>query len=607
MTISCPSPPRAKKAYTGSYLAPNGLPWLSVSQVEKFNGCARQWAIRYLGKIKDEDASSLVLGTRVHEIAEAYLKEGARPNLGEFLKLPKRNRRTGEVKEITYYPGQIVHAGVHLLPVPGSAKIEGDFRFSTEVDGDPVYWQGALDMEMPSDALEKRWKGPDVLLVGDHKTSTNIKNYGKTAEPLTQGWEADEEKRKASKYPKPGRLLADPQFNLYAHKLQREHKVSRCGGYWVYYLTDPTKPAEAQAVPVVAESDHVLEQVAKLEKSARVILSLYKDKPDPGTIEPNVSQCDAFGGCPYKDTKYCVLDNRTALSIGDAMSDDFMSAISKLVDAQPAPVRIPPPPPPPPKLTVPPPPPPPPAPAATYNVVKASQGDNPWGVQQLAPAIGTQPVNGQSEVSSIEPDAEAMEALKGYMRDAMKLSEDKIEEYTRPKVEHGFINSPEGPEFPIASPEELAPVVDTKAEVSTDSLDSMDRDALKAFAVHLGVVQANARFQAPKLKELIRGVTGYVGALETYQAGVGVAVPAGAVEALVAKMAEKLPPFELPVGNATSLTAMFPEAQTNVTLENDGPAPGVEPVTFESSTNDVSDALTKIAEALEAIRKVMSK
>jgi RecB family exonuclease len=502
-------------------------PPLSASQVKTFKDCNLSWYFAYIEGKRSPDTASTKLGKEVHAELEAWGRDGKAPT------------------------NPIAAAGMHHAPPPGIGTVEQAIELSTP--NSP--WRGFIDRIWGVDRglAVDAFTTPHALIL-DFKTSANIAKYAKTAEELAE----------------------DAQANLYAfwaflrlRDAGYAPTTAKVSGRWVYLATRG-KPA-AKPVDFCFDRSRVSDVVYQLDATGAEIQKLYSIRPKAEDVAFNTNHCDSWGGCAHK--AYCPGYNRTALSIGDAMSDDFMSAISKLVDAQPAPVRIPPPPPPPPKLTVPPPPPPPPTAGA------------------------------QSDVSVIEPDAEAMEALKGYMRDAMKLSEDKIEEYTRPKVEHGFINSPEGPEYPVASPEELTPVVDTKADVSTDSLDSMDRDALKAFAVHLGVVAANARFQAPKLKELIRGVTGYVGALETYQAGVGVQVPAGAVEDLASKMRE--------------------EPQTNCTVENDEPAPGVEPVVFESvvftdtqvdqirvaalESTGVAEALTKIAEALEAIRKVMAR
>lgn len=470
MTVQLtPSPVNTTPKVWGSYLAPSGSPWLSVSQIEMFAGCERKWGIRYLKKIRTPPSPAAAVGTRVHEIAEAYLKNRTRPNLAEYMDVTETNQFTQVSKEVRYYPGQIFQAGIHLLPAPGSVNMlaEGAFRFPTQVTGEPIYWQGALDMEYYKEALPT---------VGDHKTSKNPKAYGKTAEPLDEGWEADEERRKYAKKITPGRLLADPQFNLYSYHIQEKAKVDRNSGLWVYY---DTIKHTAHKIQVVGERQIVHYQVAKIEAKARRALQMYRDKPNPDDMEPNPRFCSAFGGCAYKNTEHCKLHMQELLGEEAAMStSDFMSFVSSMTAGTPS--VVPPPPPAPPMMAPPPPPP---------------------------PAIVAAPPPPAPIFANV--DAEALDVVRSLLT-KQGHSPELVEErmgMNRPAVEAGFINPPEAAGLTaVASPEELAPVSvsENTNSVALEDLDVMDRDALKRLAVNLGVCETSSRFGEAKLRELIR-------------------------------------------------------------------------------------------------------
>src|SRR5690242_4575961 len=93
---------------------------LSASQYARFE-CLRRGTLEYVHGFKQPPSASLRLGSRVHEMAEAWLRDGTVPDVMEALEIEGR----------THYPGQILTAGLHLGPPPGTAIVEGDIEFST--------------------------------------------------------------------------------------------------------------------------------------------------------------------------------------------------------------------------------------------------------------------------------------------------------------------------------------------------------------------------------------------------------------------------------------------------------------------------------------------
>jgi hypothetical protein len=103
------------------------------------------------------------LGTRVHEILEAWLTKGEVPDPDEVFVTDRGVK----------YPGKIARAALHLLPPPFSG-IECEKEFTLEVDGVRLY--GFIDFLT-------------MEIVGDHKTTTDFR-WAMSAEELAEDIQA---------------------------------------------------------------------------------------------------------------------------------------------------------------------------------------------------------------------------------------------------------------------------------------------------------------------------------------------------------------------------------------------------------------------------------
>ena len=179
------------------------LATISPSQIKAWRNCPRKWAWDKLEGIRGKGSPSTGLGTRVHEIAEAYLLEGKPPDLEETFTYP--NPRRPE-KTITRYPGRIFNAGIHHNPsrhTPG-LTVEGAAEFRTPAGG----WYGRIDLH---------WPGEDgIPTVQDHKTTSSL------------SWAMSEED-----------LQSDPQALIYAAWCRLHYGSRYVRLRWVYYETKP--------------------------------------------------------------------------------------------------------------------------------------------------------------------------------------------------------------------------------------------------------------------------------------------------------------------------------------------------------------------------------
>jgi hypothetical protein len=256
---------------------------ISASQVETLRLCARKWGLDKLDGVPRPANKYAQRGTDAHLVLEEW-------------------QRDGKIIDFDSDIGKIVSAGLRFLPRPGTLLTEYNFKFRT---GTATY-HGKMDL--------KGGGASPIREIWDHKTSTDLR-YMKT----------------------PEKLRSDPQANIYAMSEIEEaalanQRIERIEQNWVYYLADPKKPKSRKVqlhvlpdkdtrIPVCPDDvkkehfgimyyDELHERFAEIEKDAKKILQyhlLHEQKQITGATLPyDVSACDAYGGCPYRD-KSCKL------------------------------------------------------------------------------------------------------------------------------------------------------------------------------------------------------------------------------------------------------------------------------------------------------------
>lgn len=130
----------------------------SPSSVSSAGKCWRQWCAKALGRIAKQETPAQKFGTNLHGMAEVYLLTGAIPD-----------QHTAE--------GRLMVEGIPHLPkrrlLPNEVEGEISFTFAD------VPWIGYYD-----------WKEFDRCVIGDHKTSSDPRQWGLTAEKLPKDLQA---------------------------------------------------------------------------------------------------------------------------------------------------------------------------------------------------------------------------------------------------------------------------------------------------------------------------------------------------------------------------------------------------------------------------------
>lgn len=271
----------------------------SASQVENFLTCNRKWFLDSVMRLKQPPKPSAVLGTALHEVAEDWLARGVEPpgdRVVEWVTTDKNGREAAHRK----FPGQLFMNGRHLLPAPGSGLIvEGKATWRTPAGH---LWRGALD------GLEKH----RFSFVLDHKT---------TISPI---WALS-----------PAELATNVQGSLYTwlafdRAAQFAQQLKEVELKWHYYLTDenPNPPKRgystleqrakwaawvkdgrrlAWAVNHTHTFESVRPQIDRIDAIATRMKDVRLNVLRPSDVEPNLSGCSAYGGCPHRNTDRCTL------------------------------------------------------------------------------------------------------------------------------------------------------------------------------------------------------------------------------------------------------------------------------------------------------------
>ena len=251
---------------------------VSASQFKTFSLCRRKWFIeKCTDAPKPEPSKAILLGSEVHAVLEAYLRDGVEPD--------EETRA-----------GRIAASGLHLLP-EGALEIEQEIKLQ-DIEPPLLGYIDVLDLTEP-------W----MPVVIDHKTTSSW------------DWTKTEEE-----------LKSDPQMIAYArYALDQCTAADTVEVCHIQYITKGAP--EARRVAAVLDREHVNEHWEKLKEVAAEIkaTSLFDEVED---VEPNLSACGAFGGCPYADTCAALGDRQSPFAGIETIKtekEDEMSRLEELL------------------------------------------------------------------------------------------------------------------------------------------------------------------------------------------------------------------------------------------------------------------------------------
>lgn len=236
---------------------------ISPTQVKAWGECPRKWGFRYLDGIQSPQSAAAALGSEVHGLLESWLTDGTEPPV---------NTRAGK----------IALAGLEHLPDPGECDhVETQLLF----DWEGMLFRGFVDVV---------WTGADgVPVVSDHKTSSDPKKWGLSAEALPH----------------------DIQAIIYATWLLDLVDAPMVDLRWTYFRTR----GKAISFPVdarITREDARQNFKDKVEPNARAIIAAVETHKKTGalagTLPAEPSACGNYGGCDF--AQFCERTKEEVLS-----------------------------------------------------------------------------------------------------------------------------------------------------------------------------------------------------------------------------------------------------------------------------------------------------
>lgn len=246
-----------------------GVIYISPSQVATFRDCPRKWAYRYIDKIKSPPKPEQQFGIEGHERNEKYLG-------------PEREW-VGEDDV-----GKTCQQGIKkgYLPTPADDLLI-EQKIEIPIFNGKAMMIGYVDCVKPP---RSKGKGDDKL-------------------PIVHDWKFTKDLRWAMKA---AELDGDPQAAVYAKAAFMVYEDAQAViDRWVYFCgrtnkqSEDGRPRTPRGVRRVQQK-YTREQVEamwdEVMKTARQIIQTKQEHTEAKTVKQNELHCDAYGGCPHRDT-----------------------------------------------------------------------------------------------------------------------------------------------------------------------------------------------------------------------------------------------------------------------------------------------------------------
>lgn len=264
---------------------------VSASQIETFDvetpfGCHVKWWLNvHMIPVARTDPS-LILGDAVHQTLERYLRGGAQGELHDIVihapgAVPWLEKLRPRVKLVEHWICEVekVERDGQLVEKPKSGGWSDLY-----LAGVPVH--GKLDWAATPAEDHGALFRPQIEL-GDHKTSSNISRYGKTA----------------------GQVKHSPQMNIYAAAMMGNELIEQLFGedpesfiFTQDFYQTGKRGKKFDPVSVSVLKPEIDKRILEIEATVEQ-MKLVEQKAKPDDVEPDTNKCDIGFGCPHR--AYC--------------------------------------------------------------------------------------------------------------------------------------------------------------------------------------------------------------------------------------------------------------------------------------------------------------
>lgn len=315
-----PAPPAARpssgRPSLGRAVMHGKLRFLSVSQIVQYDprqggGCPRRWAFAKIFGKKEPETERKTDGVEYAKQLERYLKTGE-DALSPVLQAGKHLLpRPGSDLEVEQPLGDIEQAvkfrerllrGVRGLErealVREMRRVAGLLVADIPIDGCPDVRHRRGEYVAEDGELRREDPGMSVVEVGDHKTTSRIRDHVSRGGKLYRGWAKTTEQ-----------ILEHPQMLGYGvHAADKYPDATHLRLSHHYFQTKGAYSAEKRTGLISVEE--VRRRWRGVESIAREMEDVAASARRPEDVPHNLAACDfSFKGCPHRD--YCDRPART--------------------------------------------------------------------------------------------------------------------------------------------------------------------------------------------------------------------------------------------------------------------------------------------------------
>lgn len=227
----------------------------SASQLETFADCPRKWGFEKIEGLSKPPSKSAELGEAIHTQLENHLLG---KGLDFSVSLPAW---TG-----VGVSAELAATALHLLPPPGTVQVESKF--------DRVKLGGNLF----TGRIDWLHNDPEALVIGDHKSTSDIRAWSKSAEVLRGDIQAN--------------IYAKYALDILRPDLDRVHLQ------WTYIQTKG--PRLALPVTLTLSRPEVDSRFAEIDAQADVMTEARAQVSTALELPFNADACEKYGGCPFQ-------------------------------------------------------------------------------------------------------------------------------------------------------------------------------------------------------------------------------------------------------------------------------------------------------------------
>lgn len=278
------------------------VPTYSPSQINDWIDCPRKWGFGKIDRLPRPQAASAAFGTVVHDLLEGHLKGGPIP----FHPGPNPSPVHALISvERFHLAAELAHLATAHLPAPNAPGL---------------VVEGGMDLA-PSHGLH-RWTGRidwmqaihNTVTIGDHKTTSDIRSWGKSA--------AD--------------LRADVQANVYGKwGMENVHTFPLDSVHlqWTYIQTAKAKIVEP--VRLTLERREVDQRFSEIDQIALDITRIRSEVRSAIDLPYESASCGKYGGCPFQSR--CNLSPLERMKSVMSNGSDLFNRLANKPGAQAAP------------------------------------------------------------------------------------------------------------------------------------------------------------------------------------------------------------------------------------------------------------------------------